>query len=139
MPSSAVISIPLHGHTESPASRRRLEDALKTFDAKHHSWTVLCAAEGKYDKLKNRTPPILTCQFLGNTILENEILSNRAVQAVTCKRIVLHDVHTPKMDKLPSKGDEDWEEEINSLFEWVGLVGIGSQRWLCFCDAWTFD
>ncbi|KAF8920534.1 ribonuclease P 40kDa subunit-domain-containing protein [Mucidula mucida] len=104
-----VISIPLHGHTESPASRRRLEDALKTFDAKHHSWTVLCAAEG-------------------NTILENEILSNRAVQAVTCKRIVLHDVHTPKMDKLPSKGDEDWEEEINSLFEWVGLVGIGSQR-----------
>ncbi|KAF9052317.1 hypothetical protein BDZ89DRAFT_1056675 [Hymenopellis radicata] len=104
-----VISIPLHGHTESPASRRRLEDALKTFDAKEKSWTVLCTAEDA-------------------AVLENEILSNRSVQPVTCTKTVLHDVHTLKMDKLPSKGDEDWEEDINSLFEWVGLVGIGSQR-----------
>ncbi len=30
--------------------------------------------------------------------------------------------------RLPPVDEEDWEDEVEALFEWVGLASLGSQR-----------
>ena len=49
----------------------------------------------------------------------------------------IRDVHVPDVElrRFPEREAEDdiedWNEEIHSLFEWVGMACLGAQRYAC--------
>ena len=70
-----------------------------------------------------------------NVIVDLEELGKLAttcdatVHAISFERSILHDIHVPNIREINLLGnDEQWQENVHSLFEWIGMAGIGSQR-----------
>lgn len=57
------------------------------------------------------------------------------VRPVKCQKTSMNDVHIPIVD-LPPRPDsnqddiDDWNESLHGLFEWVGMAGLGAQRFV---------
>jgi len=82
------------------------------------------------------------CQNSAAQILSEKLKDSdtRAEDGVLCKES-LKDVNIPviQLSPCPSRQDgisgeeyddllEDWEYDMEALFEWIGLAGLGSQR-----------
>ncbi|KAG7444983.1 uncharacterized protein BT62DRAFT_970171 [Guyanagaster necrorhizus] len=105
-----VIHIPLQANTESKGNTKRRNESLKAWDSRRGPWSILCTS---------KDPAKLT--HLGT------------VCPVKCQKMSMNDVHIPVVDLRPrpdGSQDEidDWNDSLHSLFEWVGMVGLGAQR-----------
>ncbi|KAI5895513.1 uncharacterized protein SCHCODRAFT_02619660 [Schizophyllum commune H4-8] len=120
-----VVTVALHKIFTQPALLARVKAGLKVLDTKREEeglgeWDCVCAT---VDPSAALSP------------LFEELAMHADVQEITPETKQLHNCHVPtaQLSPFPSeKTDEDeredWHLRMNSLFGWVGLAALNSQR-----------
>ncbi|EIW79434.1 hypothetical protein CONPUDRAFT_167180 [Coniophora puteana RWD-64-598 SS2] len=120
-PEQYVIAIPVYQHTQTAGNRARQKRALEMWDDERAAsgvelWEVLYHVQGE------APPPFQE--------IETIIVKPKATQA--------SDVHVPSPETLKlslsdkkshkTEAEEDWEDSICELNEWLGMACLGAHR-----------
>ncbi|KAJ7281382.1 ribonuclease P 40kDa subunit-domain-containing protein [Mycena rebaudengoi] len=112
-----TIALALHPAADSAANRSKRNAALKAWDRRRAAgWTVLYCAKD----------PGETARFAAENGHAN-LVRNVSCQATSSVAMRVPQVTLPAR---PADADaaEDWEVDMEGLFEWVGMACLGAQR-----------
>ncbi|KAK7025188.1 ribonuclease P protein subunit p40 [Favolaschia claudopus] len=120
-----TVTLPLHPSASSLKNRQKRDDALKAWDARRRQagepdWAVLYCGNDS-DTTTKFASSLASAQASQIRIVQCQISSSTNVRI---PQLTLP-ARPPSSDL---EATEDWEEDVQRAFEWVGMAGFGSQR-----------